>query len=150
MEGISLGETTIAELVVMCIEYCRDTGSFPDLVKINNRVAVCLVVILDSEPPLDVLGDTLEVVAPAIHRLLLLAESTAKVDVDLCGRGVRKTDGVHDLTVDAQVADAVGDNMLAGRGKTIELSRMKAEALVAGCCELSSVLQACTNFMPIW
>ena len=58
MEGIPLGETTIAEFLVVIVEDDRDAGPLVDLVKVNDGVAVCLVVILDSEAALDV-GDPL-------------------------------------------------------------------------------------------
>lgn len=149
VEGITLAETAIAETMMMEIECNWGPCPLPDLVKIDDRVAIRLVIVLDREPTLHILGDALEVAAPAIHRLILLTERAAEMDVDLRSGCIRQTHRVHDLAVDAEVTDAVGDDMLTWRRQAVELAWVEAESLVGLTCELAGSFQGGSDGAPV-
>ena len=140
MQGITFGEAAITELMVMVIEDNWDSNTLRNFMEVNDAVAVGFIIILDSEPALYAVRHPLEVVTPAIHRLFFLAKCAAKVDVDLRSRGVRHAHDIHDLAVNAQVANTVEDNMLTWGCQAVELSGMEAEALAAIAGKLTSAL----------
>jgi hypothetical protein len=127
----------------------RSPCPLPDPVEINDTVATGLVIILDRQAASDALREQVNVLAPPIDRLVLLAEHATEVNIDLRLWGPGKTHDVHDLTVNPEIADAVLDDMLVGRGQAVELAWMKRDALPSLERQLTDLLELIADGRPV-